>query len=105
MCKVDEEGKLLEIDPKHTTEDDILVPLDGYYEVFNEQGYLDARYDFDIKDWVGVGDPRPIVPDTPSDIETLKSDVDYLSMVNDDLVTKNEQQQADIDYLIMTQEV
>lgn len=37
----------------------------------------------------------------PTEIERLRADVDFLTMENESLEEKNEQQQADIDFLLM----
>lgn len=50
---INEMGEILEIDPKEINEDSILVPLDGYYEVFNVQKFPYAKWDFELKKWVG----------------------------------------------------
>lgn len=61
-CFVNEQGEMLCIPPydREPIEGEIKVPLDGYYEVFNEQHYSEARYDFELSAWAGVGEPVPI---------------------------------------------
>lgn len=78
MVLINEEGQLLEIDPKVINEDSILVPLRGYYEVLNELRYPKAIWDFDIKDWVGVGEQRPIEVQPISETQKLWDMIDYL---------------------------
>ena len=61
---VNEKGELLEIlqEPREIAEgykDKLfIVPLEGYYEVFNAQGYPCAKYDFKSKFWKGFYEPK-----------------------------------------------
>ena len=54
-------GELLEIlqTEKEPQENESIVTLDGYYEVFNEQRYESAKWDFELNKWVGVREQRP----------------------------------------------
>lgn len=81
LVLINKEGQLLEIDPKTIESDSILVPLEGYYEVFNEQRYDKAKWDFKLKHWVGVGEQRPIPTPQVDEVTKLKADVDYLLMI------------------------
>lgn len=78
MALIDEKGKLLTINPKNTIENSMLVSLIGYYEVLNEQRYSEAKWDFDIKCWVGVGEQRQIEIQPISEIQKLWDMIDYL---------------------------
>ena len=81
LVLINKEGQLLEIDPKTIESDSILVQLEGYYEVFNEQRYDKAKWDFKLKQWVGVGEQRPIPTPKVDEMTKLKADVDYLLMI------------------------
>ena len=54
-------------------EGEFKVPLVGYYEVFNVQRYLAARYDFPTKAWVGVNEPIPIPTPQVTEIDIIQS--------------------------------
>lgn len=73
-CLVNEQGKLLEIlqEIRAAKKDERIVNLSNFYDVLNEGRYDNAVYDFTLKEWVGVGEQRPIVIPTPSEIEKLK---------------------------------
>lgn len=62
MCMVNDQGKLLEIlqEDREPWEGEFKVPLAGYYERLNDDRYPDAKYDFENKVWVGVGEPAVI---------------------------------------------
>lgn len=95
-CLVNEKGELLEIlyEEKELLDGQHVVPLEGYYEVFNTQLYSQAVWDFELKKWKGVGEPNiPPVPQ-PTENEVLKSDIDFQNMII-------QEQQAEIDYLKM----
>ena len=78
LVLINEEGQLLEIDPKTIESDSILVPLEGYYEVFNEQRYDKSKWDFKLKQWVGVGEQRPIPNPQITETQKLWDAVNYL---------------------------
>lgn len=67
MCMVDEQGKLADIPQaeREPNEGEYKVPLQGYYEKLNKDRFEDAQWDFGIKDWVGVGEQRPISAPQP----------------------------------------
>jgi len=76
---VNGKGELLEIlqEPIKISEEDkdklFIVPLDGYYEIFNEQRYPQARWDFKLKTWTGTGEQKPDVKPIPSPEERIKN--------------------------------
>ena len=74
-CFVNKEGRMIEIpqEEREPFEGEIKVPLEGYYEVFNVQRYLAARYDFPTKAWVGVGEPIPVPIPEPTEIDIIQS--------------------------------
>lgn len=95
-CLVNDKGEYLEILylEKEPKAGEHIVPLDGYYEVFNVEHYNTAVWDFEIKKWKGVGEPNvPPIPQ-PTETEVLKSDIDFQNMII-------QEQQAEIDYLKM----
>ena len=53
-------GELLEIlqELRDPQEGEHIVPLDGYYEVFNVQGFKSAKYDFESQSWKGYHEPQ-----------------------------------------------
>lgn len=78
MCIVNKDGKLVEnlnID-REPIDGEFKVSMMGYYERLNDDKYPDARYDFDIKDWVGVGVPRPLPSLEPNSDDYLL-ELDY----------------------------
>lgn len=96
-CLVNNKGELLEIlqEEKEPLEGQAIVPLLGYYEVFNVEHYNTTVWDFELKRWKGVGEPNvPPIPQ-PTETEVLKSDIDFQNMLV-------QEQQAEIDYLKMT---
>lgn len=93
-CLVNEKGELLEIlyEKKEPQGGQIIVPLEGFYDILNVQHYSNAVWDFAENKWVGVGEPNiPPVPQ-PTEYEVLRSEIDFGKMVR-------ETQQAEIDYL------
>lgn len=58
MVTINGKGELLWIDPPVVEVSDILVPLEGYYEVFNDQGYPCAKYNLNTKTWEGFHIPK-----------------------------------------------
>lgn len=95
-CLVNNKGEYLGVlqKEKEPLEGQHLVPLEGYYEVFNAQLYSQAVWSFKLKKWVGVGEPNvPPIPQ-PTETEVLKSDIDFQNMLV-------QEQQAEIDYLKM----
>ena len=81
---VNGKGEILEIlqEPREISEEDkdklFIVPLEGYYEVFNEQRYDKAKWDFKLKQWVGVGEQRPIPTPQITETQKLWDAVNYL---------------------------
>lgn len=73
-CLVNENGELLEIlqEEREPQTREHIVPLDGYYEVFNTQLYSQAVWDFTEKKWKGVGDPNIPPEPLPTEIDILK---------------------------------
>ena len=59
MCLINKEGEMLEILQSEyvIAEEDkdklFIVPLEGYYEVFNVCGFKYAKYNFKTKSWQG----------------------------------------------------
>lgn len=93
-CLVNTKGELLEIlqEEREPLEGQFTVPLEGFYEVLNAEHYSVAAWDFELKKWVGVGEPSiPPVPQ-PTEYDILKSEIDFGRMVR-------EVQQSEIDYL------
>ena len=74
---IDNNGEFLEIlqEPKEPQENESIVLLDGYYEVFNVERYESAKWDFELNKWVGVGEIRPITIPQISEAEELKGRV------------------------------
>ena len=74
---INDKGELLEIlqTEKEPQEDESIVLLEGYYEVFNEQRYESAKWNFDLNKWVGVGEQRPIAIPQISEVQELKGRV------------------------------
>lgn len=74
---VNDKGEFLEIlqEEKEPLEGQHIVPLDGYYEVFNLEHYNTAVWDFKLKKWKGVGEPIPVPEPEPSETEKLKNDL------------------------------
>lgn len=95
-CIVNEKGELLEIfqEEKEPQTGEHIVLLDGYYEVFNLEHYNTAVWDFKLKKWKGVGEPSILPVPQPTEVEVLKSDIDFQNMII-------QEQQAEIDYLKM----
>ena len=64
MCLINDKGELLEILQSEyvVSEEDkdkkFIVPLKGYYEVFNVCGFNYAKYSFKTKSWQGFYDPE-----------------------------------------------
>jgi len=96
---INEKGELLEIlqDLKEPQEGEYIVPIEGYYEVFNIQGFKYAKYDFEAQLWEGYHKPfyngkewvesateeeiaiaRPIVKKVVSETEKLWDIIDRL---------------------------
>lgn len=71
---INSKGELLEIlqEPKEAGEDQYIVPLEGYYEVLNEQRFESAKWDFDLEKWVGAGEQRPEPPKESTELDKLK---------------------------------
>jgi len=74
---IDNNGELLEIlqTEKEPQEGESIVLLEGYYEIFNEQRYKQAKWNFDLNKWVGLGEQRPVVIPQISEVEELKGRV------------------------------
>ena len=74
MCVVNEQGNLLEILQKDILENEceFKVKLSNYYDVLNGQRYPNAKYDFKLKTFVGVGEQRPLPISEPTETEMLK---------------------------------
>lgn len=91
---INNKGELLEIlqEEREPLEGQVIVPLLGYYEVFNIEHYDAAVWDFKLEKWIGFGEPSiPPVPQ-PTEYDILKSEIDFGRMVR-------EVQQSEIDYL------
>lgn len=73
MVLINEEGEFLKLNPKEIEGDSKLVPLEGYYEVLNEQRYNKSIWDFNLQQWIGVGEQRPVKQLSPSTDERIKS--------------------------------
>lgn len=76
---VNEKGEYLDIfqEEKELLDGQHVVPLEGYYEVFNAQLYSQAVWDFKLNKWKGVGEPEPIPVPQPSEVELLKTKLDF----------------------------
>ena len=72
---INDKGELLEIlqEPKEPQESESIILLDGYYEVFNVERYEQAKWDFEVGKWVGVGEQRPTpLPQPKTELELLQ---------------------------------
>lgn len=49
-----------------------IVPLSNYYGVLNLERYPNAVWDFELGEWIGQGEQRPIIVPELSEIEKLK---------------------------------
>ena len=74
---INDKGEVLEIlqTEKEPQENESIVLLDGYYEIFNMERYELAKWDFDLIKWVGVGEQRPIAIPQISEVQELKERV------------------------------
>jgi len=86
---ISDAGKLLEIlqTEKEPQKNESIVTIEGYYEVFNEQKYESAKWDFNLNKWVGVGEIRSIIIPQPSEVQELKGRVTNTEV---DIVTLEE---------------
>lgn len=82
---INDKGELIVIlqEVKEPQENEFIVPLDSYYEVFNEQRYDKARWDFNLQQWVGVGEQRPIEVQPISETQKLWDMIDYMLKLNE----------------------
>lgn len=75
---VNEEGELLQIVVNFNDElpeGETLVPLEGYYEVLNDQKYEKSIWSFTESKWIGAGEIRPDIPVAPSETEVIKAEL------------------------------
>lgn len=75
-CLVNSNGEYLEIlyEEKEPLEGHSIVPLEGYYDVFNTQLYSQAVWDLKENKWKGVGEPIlvPVPVSKSSEVDILK---------------------------------
>lgn len=88
LCMVNAQGEMLEIIQvdREPLEGEFKVTTVGYYEVLNEQRYSMTIYDFDIKTWVGVGEPIPIPAPEPTEVDLLKAQLSEQNQMVSDLM-------------------
>lgn len=80
-CLVNDKGEYLEIlyEEKEPLENQRIVPLEGYYDVFNVDNYSQAVWDFELNKWIGLGEPNiPHIP-KPTEIEILRQEKEVLA--------------------------
>lgn len=89
-CIVNEQGELLEIlqEEREPQTGEHIVPLDGYYEVFNVQHYSQAVWDFTENKWKGVGEPNIPPEPQPSEVDILKEKVESQEILINELLTE-----------------
>lgn len=83
---INQNGELLEILQNiiKPEKGQFIVTLDGYYDVFNVQGYKKAKWDFDLNKWVGVGDTVTIIQKTTEEQKAL--DLIKIAMYSDEFL-------------------
>lgn len=87
-CLISNKGELLEIlqASREPLEGQQIVPLDGYYELFNLEHYNTAVWDFELKKWKGVGEPNIIPEPQPSEMDLVKTKLESQDKVIEELM-------------------
>lgn len=87
-CIINDKGELLEIlqEEREPVTGEHIVPLDGYYEVFNVEHYNTAVWDFTENKWKGVGKPNIPPEPQPSEVDILKEKIESQDKVIEELM-------------------
>ena len=77
QCIIDSKGRHVEIlqenQTKELLEGQSIVPLSNFYDVLNAERYNIPIWDFYLLKWIGQGEQRPEILQSPSVEERLKN--------------------------------